>query len=108
MGQQPALQRLLAHPDHVGGEVGKAQLGELGGHPGVVLGPLAGEHQQLLGPVARHRPVEDLEHLVGLVQVRLMRRERAVLAVAAARPAERQREVAAERDAAATHVRGGF
>ena len=36
-----------------------------------------------------------------------MRRERAVLAVAAARPRQRQREVAAERDAAA-HARCGF
>ena len=45
-------------------------------------------------------PSRIAEHLLGLVQVRLMGRERAVLAVAAASPRERQREIAGEGDAA--------
>ena len=54
----------------------------------MVVGRLAGEDQQLLGAVAV-RAVEDPLDLVGLVQVRPVRRERAVLAVAAARPRQR-------------------
>jgi hypothetical protein len=53
------------------------------------------------------RLVEDLEHFVGMVQVGLVRLERAVLAVTTARARERQREVPAKRDAAA-HTPGGF
>ena len=41
---------------------------------------LAGEDQQLLD-VALRGMVEQLEHLLGLMQVRLVGRERAVLAV---------------------------
>src|SRR6202000_603777 len=40
--QQPALERLLADPDDVGGEVRKAQLGALPRDPRLVLGPLPG------------------------------------------------------------------
>ena len=76
-------------------------------HPRVHLGLLAGEHQQLLHVMARHRPIEQLQDLLGRVQMRLVRRERAVLAVAAACPRQRQREVPAERDTAA-HARGPF
>src|SRR3712207_5484763 len=50
------------------------------------------------------RAVEEALDLVGLVQVRLVRRERAVLAVAAAGPGERQRQVAREGDAAGHRV----
>ena len=74
---------------------------------GVDLRLLAGQHQQLLDVVARDGAIEQRQHLVGRVQMRLVRRERAVLAVAAARPRQRQREVAAERDTAA-HARGSF
>ena len=81
--QEPALQRALARPGHVGDEVlvapGPKSLGDLG----MDLGPLAREHEQLLG-VAAHRLVEPALHLIGLVQVRPMGREGAVLAVAAA------------------------
>ena len=65
----------------------------------MVVGRLAGEHQQLLRAVPA-RAVEDPLDLVGLVQVRLVRGERAVLAVAAARPGERERQVSREGDAA--------
>ena len=51
---------------------------------------------------AARRAVEDLDHLLGRVQVRLVRRERAVLAVALARARQRQRQVAREGDSA-TH-----
>src|ERR1035437_7403776 len=64
-------------------------------------GQRAGQHQQLLDAVALDRPVEDLLDLIRRVQMCLVGRERAVLAVAATRPRERQREVSAERDAAA-------
>ena len=57
--------------------------------------------------MAPGRAVEDLQHLVGRVQMRLVGRERAVLAVAAAGSRQRQREVATERDAAA-HAGPGF
>ena len=98
--QQAALERALADPDDVGGEVGVPERGELRGDPGVVVGRLAGEHQQLLD-VALDGAVEDLLDLRRLVQVRLVRRERAVLAVAPARPGQRQRQVAREGDPAA-------
>ena len=64
----------------------------------VDLGPLAGEHQQLLG-VAPHRLVEPALDLIGRVEVRPVGRERAVLAVAAAGPRQRERVVAREGDA---------
>src|ERR671921_206656 len=66
---------------------------------GVDLGLLARQHEQLLRAAPR-RLVEQPLDLVGRVQVRPVRRERAVLAVAPARPREREREVARERDPA--------
>src|SRR6185436_98985 len=66
----------------------------------VVVGRLARQDQQILDVAAR-RAVEDPLDLVGFVQVRLVRRERAVLAVAPAGPGERQREVARESDPSA-------
>ena len=105
--QQAALERALARPHDVGREVLEAVLAQPRRDPGVDLGPLAGQHQQLLDPVARDRLVEDPLDLLRRVQMRLVGRERAVLAVAAARPRQRQREVAAERDAAA-HAPGEF
>ena len=101
--KQPALERALARPHDVPGEVGVAVLGQPLGDRGVDLGTLAGEHEQLLGAVA-HGAVEDREHLLGGVQVRLVRGERAVLAIAPARPRQRQREVPRERHPAA-HAR---
>ena len=98
--EQPALERPLADPGDVGGEVGVPELGQLRGDARVVVGRLAGQDQQLLDVAARGA-VEDPLDLVGLVQVRLVRRERAVLAVAPARPGERQREVARESDPSA-------
>ena len=100
MRQQPALQRALAAPDarrrrSRRTRARRAARGPRGG--GRVV---AGEHQQLLHAAARGVVEQGLD-LVGRVQVRLMRRERAVLAVADARPRERQRDVAGERDPAA-------
>ncbi len=97
--QQAPLERPLAGPDHVGGEVLVAVLGQLGGHLGVDLWLLARQHQQLLD-LALGRPVEDLDHLLGRVQMGLVRGEGAVLAVAPAGPRQRQRQVAREGDAA--------
>src|SRR5215203_1939261 len=103
VGQQPALERALADPGHVAGEVRVPELGEPGRHARVVVGRLAGEHQQLLD-VAAHGAVEDALDLLRLVEVRLVRRERAVLAVAPARPGQRERQVAREGDPAAHPV----
>ena len=99
--QQPALERPLAGPDDVGGEVLVPVVLQPRGDNGVDLRFLAGQHQQLLDAMALDGLIEDPLHLLRRVQVRLVGRERAVLAVAAARPRERQREIAAERDAAA-------
>ena len=98
--QQPALERALADPDDVGGEVLVPELGELARDAGVVVGRLAREHQQLLD-VAPDGAVEDPLDLRRLVQVRLVGRERAVLAVAPARPGQRERQVSREGDPAA-------
>ena len=98
-GQHPALERPLARPGHVRHEVRVPVLGEPRRHLGVHLGLLAGEHEQLLH-AAPGRVVEQPLDLVGRVQVRPVRRERAVLAVAPARPRQRQREVAREGDPA--------
>ena len=80
--QEPALERPLASPDHVGHEVVVAPRLKPRGHLGVDLRALPGEHEELLG-VAAHRLVEPALHIVGRVQVRLVGREGAVLAVAA-------------------------
>src|SRR5215218_2127556 len=64
----------------------------------MVVRRLAREDQQLLGPVALGA-VQDPLDLVRIVEVRPVRRERAVLAVGRARPRERQRQVAREGDA---------
>jgi putative hydroxymethylpyrimidine transport system substrate-binding protein len=100
--QQTPRQRLFARPDDVAGEVVEAVFAQLGGDPGIDLWTFAGQHQQLLCPMAFGRIVKDPLHLLRSVQMRPVRRERAVLAVATARTRERQRKVAAERDAA-TH-----
>jgi hypothetical protein len=103
--QQAALQRPLARPHDVGGEVREAELLEALAHPGVVVGRLAGQHQQLLHAPARGAVEQPLD-LLRLVQVRAVGRERAVLAVAPARARERERQVARERDPAARHAAG--
>ena len=76
-----------------------APLGELGGDRRVDLGPLAGEDEELLG-VAALRLVETPLDLVRSVDVRLVRREGAVLAVALAGAREGERVVPREGDPA--------
>ena len=83
MRQKPPVERALARPDHVRDEVLVTELVQPPCDLRVDLGPLAGENQKLLGSPA-HGLVEPLFHLLGLVQVRAVGRERAVLAVAAA------------------------
>ena len=100
--QQAPLERPLAHPHDVSGEVLVPVLAQPRAHLGVDLRALAGQHQQLLDLPAG-RPVEDLEHLLGRVQMGRVGGERAVLAVAPARPRQRQRQVAREGDPA-THA----
>ena len=99
--EQPPLKRPLAHPHDVRREVRKAEGVEPRPDSGVDLRLLAGEDKQLLDPVAGYGLVEDPLDLVRLVEMRLMGRERAVLAIATARPRQGQREVSAERNAAA-------
>ncbi len=106
MRQEPSLQRPLAGPDDVGREILLAVPVKPFRHLRVVLGPLAREHQQLLH-VALGRVVEDAQDLLRGVQMRLVGGKRAVLAVAATGPRQRQRVVPAERDAT-THARRGF
>ena len=98
-GSMPALHRPLAGPGDVGGEVLVAPALELRLDDRVDLGQLAGQHEQLLG-VAAHRLLEVLVDLLRRVDVRLMGREGAVLAVALAGPRERERVVAGEGDPA--------
>ena len=93
--------RSHAHTTYAG-EVLVPVLAQPLAHLGVDLRALAGQHQELLDLPAR-RAVEDLEHLLGRVQVRRVGGERAVLAVAPARPRQRQRQVAREGDPAAHH-----
>ncbi len=85
MRQQASLECPFARPDHVCGEVLMPVLAQPRGDLGIDLGVLAGEHQQLLDLPARGA-VQDLDDLLGRIQVRLVRGERAVLAVAPARP----------------------
>ena len=96
--QDPAFQRPFARPHDVGDEVLEAELGELGPDPGVMVGLLAGEDEQLLH-VATRCTVEEIDDLVRLVQMRAMGGERAVLAMRAAGPRQRQGDVAGEGDA---------
>ena len=81
--EHAALQRPLAGPDDVGGEVLVAPLGQAGGDLGVDLGPLPGEDEELLG-VAFQRLVEAPLDLSRRVDVRPVGGEGAVLAVALA------------------------
>ena len=99
--QQPALQRPLARPHDVGDEVLVARAraaarARRDDRPGA--SPVSTSSS-----LTRRRaaPSSSALDLVGLVQVRPVRRERAVLAVAPARPRQRQRHVAREGDAAA-------
>ena len=78
-----------------------AVLGQPGRDARVDLWQLAGQHQQLLDVVALDRTVENRLDLLRRVQMRPVRRECAVLAIAAAGPRQGQREVPAERDATA-------
>src|SRR5262249_9062299 len=87
--QHALLERALAGPDDVGGEVGEAELVE----PWLHRGRLAGEDQELLDP-APGGAVDQLLDFLRLVQVRLVGGERAVLAVATAGPRKRERDVA--------------
>jgi hypothetical protein len=105
--QEPALERPLARPGHVRREVRVAVAVEPCGDLRVHLRPLARQDQQLLG-VAADRVVEHPLDLVRRVQVGAVRRERAVLAVAPARPRQRQREVAREGDSPAAQGRRGY
>ena len=102
--QHAALERALARPRDVRGEVVVPVLREPRRDLGVHLRLLAGEHEQLLRAAAR-RVVEQPLDLVRRVQVGAVRRERAVLAVAPARPRQRQREVAREGDPPAAQGR---
>ncbi len=95
--QQPAFERALACPDDVRDEVLVAVLRQPLADARVDLGLLARQHEQLLD-AALGGAVEQRQHLVRSVQVRAVRGERAVLAVAAARPRQRERQVAAEGD----------
>ena len=99
VGQDAALQRPLAGPDDVGGEVLVAPLRKTGSHLRVHLGPLAGEDQELLG-IAPQRLVQPPFDLLGRVDVGAVRGERAVLAVALAGAREGERVVPREGDPA--------
>ena len=107
VGKQPALERALARPDDVRGEVLVPVLGQARRDDGVDLGLLTREDEQFLGAPAQ-REVELFLDLLRRVEVRLVRRERAVLAVALAPPRQRQREVPGERDTAAHRSAGAY
>ena len=92
-GSRPRSSAALAGPDDVRGEVLVAPLPQSLGNLGIDLGPLAGEDQELLR-VPAHRLVQAALDLIRIVDVRPVRREGAVLAVALARPRERERVVA--------------
>ncbi len=96
--QQPPLERALARPDHIGGEVIVAVSGKPARDLVVHLRTLAREDQQLLASPAGG-VVEHPLDLVGRVQVRPVCRKRAVLAVALTGARQRERVVAREGDA---------
>ena len=96
--QDAALERALAGPDDVGGEVLVAPRAQPLGDHRVDLGPLAGQHQQLLG-VAPRGLLEPALDLIRVVDVRLVRGEGAVLAEALAGARQGERVVAREGDA---------
>ena len=91
------LQRAFAAPHDVGDEVLEPERRQPLAHAGVMARVVAREDQQLLDVAAR-RAVQQGLHLVGRVKMRLVRRERAVLAVRDAGPRKRQRDVAREGD----------
>ena len=93
--QDAAFERLLARPHDVGDEVFEAERVQLW----LDVRLLAGQHEQFLDPAPRG-VVDQALDLLRLVQVGLVRRERAVLAVGAARPRERERDVARKSDPA--------
>jgi hypothetical protein len=97
--EHPPLERALAGPPGVVDEALVPVVAEAPRHLGVDLRLLAGQDEQLLGPPAGGL-VEQVLDLVRGVQVGAVGGERAVLAVAAARPRQRQREVAREGDPA--------
>ena len=99
VGQQPTLDAPLARPDDVGGEVVVAPVAQSRRDLRVHLRSLAGEHEQLLG-VAAHRLVQSALNLIRVVDVRPVRGEGAVLAVALTRPRQRERVIAREGDPA--------
>src|SRR5207248_8946834 len=92
------LQRPLACPGDVGGEVGVSPGPKALGDDRIDLRAFAGEHEELLG-MAANRIVEPALHLVRAVEVRAVGGEGAVLAVAAAGSRQGQRVVAREGDA---------
>jgi hypothetical protein len=97
--EQAALECPLAGPDDVAHEVVVSVVAKAAGNLRVHLGPLARQHEQLLG-VSAQRLVEALRHLVRRVEVRPTRGERAVPAHATTRSRKRERVVAREGDAA--------
>ena len=97
---QPAPESALAGPGHVAGEVRVAPPGEHLGDARVDLRALPGQNEELLG-VPAHRLLYLAVDLVGFVKVGLVGLEGAVLAVALARPRERERVVARKGDPAA-------
>ena len=101
--EKPPVERLLAGPDDVGREVDVPPGVEATGDLSVDLRLLAGQDEELLDP-ATDRPIQELLDLRRRVEMGLVGRERAVLAVAAARSRERERQVAREGDPAA-HLR---
>ena len=103
VGEDAALERALAAPGHVGHEVVEPERRQALADAGVVVGLVAGQDEQLLDPAAR-RVVQQPLDLIRLVEVRPVRRERAVLAVRDARSRQRQRQVAREGDAARGHA----
>jgi hypothetical protein len=99
MREHAPLDRALARPDHIRGEVLMSPVPESLGDDRVDLGPLPGEDQELFA-VPPDRLIEPALDLTGVVDVRLVCREGAVLAVALARSRQRKGVVARERDPA--------